>query len=384
MNKPRVLLLSAYDAISHQLWRKRLKQLFTQYEWTELCLPPRHFAWRVRGNSLIWATTQREVLEQDYDLLLATSMVDLSSLRGFVPSLASIPSLLYVHENQFQYPQNRSDRNNVEPLLVPLYAALCADTVAFNSNFNRSSFLEGAATLLSKLPEQFPSSIMAKLNASIVLAVPLPENSPRLPSSGPKAQPDSNDVLSIVWNHRWEFDKGPELLLAVATAIEAQELSVQLHIVGQQFREQPIEFEKINNLLDKHADKTDTPRGLFGFIEEHSHYTQLLKTCDVVLSTAIHDFQGLAIQEACLMGCVPLVPNDLAYPEYIPEKYRYPVCSSIAATADGAIKQIEKYCRLKRGGELESDVDLSSFQGDKIKRQYQTQFDRLTDASRKN
>ena len=60
-------MLSAYDAISHQLWRKRLKQVFRDYQWTELCLAPRHFTWRVRGNSLIWATTQREVLEQDYD-----------------------------------------------------------------------------------------------------------------------------------------------------------------------------------------------------------------------------------------------------------------------------------------------------------------------------
>lgn len=382
MNKPRVLLLSAYDAISHQLWRKRLKELFTEYQWSELCLPPRHFTWRVRGNSLIWATTQREVLEQDYDLLIATSMVDLSSLRGFVPNLASIPTLLYVHENQFEYPQNRSDRKNVEPLLVPLYAALCADTVAFNSNFNRSSFLKGAASLLKKLPEQFPSSIMTRLNTSIILPVPLAETSPRLPEPNP--QPDSKDVLSVVWNHRWEFDKGPELLLAVTAAIKDQQLPVQLHIVGQQFREQPIEFKQINNFLDKHVEETGIERGLFGFIEEKADYKQLLKTCDVVLSTAIHDFQGLAIQEACLMGCVPLTPDDLAYPEYIPEKYRYPVRSSIEATTQGVIKQMKSYSELKRSGELVSDVDLSAYQGEKIKLQYQTQFNKLAGASLKN
>jgi len=375
MKRKRVLMLSAYDAISHQLWRKRLKQVFRDYQWTELCLAPRHFTWRVRGNSLIWATTQREVLEQDYDFLVATSMVDLSSLRGFVPSLASIPTLLYVHENQFEYPQNRSDRKNVEPLLVPLYAALCADTVAFNSNFNRSSFLKGAASLLSKLPEQFPSSIMTRLNASVVIPVPLLDSSPRLTAA------DSNSALSIVWNHRWEFDKGPELLLAVVVALEAQKLPVQLHVVGQQFREQPIEFKEINNLLDSHAENTNIKRGLFGFIEDMNDYTALLETCDVVLSTAIHDFQGLAIQEACLKGCVPLTPDDLAYPEYIPEKYRYPVQSQIEATAGGAIEQIKNYCELKRQGELFCDVNLSAYQGDKIKRLYQAEFDKLTHAS---
>lgn len=374
MKKSRILLLSAYDAISHQLWRKRLQELFSEYEWVELCLPPRHFAWRIRGNSLIWASTERKVLEQDYDLLIATSMVDLSSLRGFVPSLSKVPTLLYVHENQFEYPQNRSDRSNVEPLLVPLYAALCADTVAFNSKFNRVSFLKGAQALLNKLPEQFPSSIMDQLKTSIVLPVPLPASSPRPQKTTP------NNTLSVVWNHRWEFDKGPELLLAVVTAMATKNLPIQLHVVGQQFREQPTEFKQINKLLDQHAEAISIRRGLFGFVEKLTDYNQLLKTSDVVLSTAIHDFQGLAIQEACLMGCVPLTPDDLAYPEYIPEKYRYPVHGSITATADGAIKQLESYCELKSDGELLGDVDLSAYQGSQIKQQYASQFQRLTGA----
>ena len=105
MKKPlmnyRILLLSAYDAMSHKMWRGRLLEMFPEHTWTQLVLPPRHFNWRIRGNSLQWALNEKDLLNQDYDLLIATSMVDLASLRGFIPSIAQLPTLLYFHENQF-------------------------------------------------------------------------------------------------------------------------------------------------------------------------------------------------------------------------------------------------------------------------------------------
>ncbi|MDC0414664.1 DUF3524 domain-containing protein, partial [Gammaproteobacteria bacterium] len=108
----KILLLSAYDAMSHTIWRRRLAAMFPEHEWTQLALPPRHFNWRIRGNSLQWALNEQDALTQDYDLLIATSMVDLASLRGFVPSLSKIPTLLYFHENQFVYPEGNTQRSN--------------------------------------------------------------------------------------------------------------------------------------------------------------------------------------------------------------------------------------------------------------------------------
>jgi hypothetical protein len=51
-------------------------------------------------------------------------MVDLATLRGLIPDLAQIPSVLYFHENQFAYPAGQQRKENVEPVLVPLYSAL--------------------------------------------------------------------------------------------------------------------------------------------------------------------------------------------------------------------------------------------------------------------
>jgi glycosyltransferase involved in cell wall biosynthesis len=170
----RILLLSAYDAASHQHWRQQLVTMFPHCHWTHLVLPARYFSWRIRGNSLSWAFNHRQKLTDNYDLLIATSVCDLASLRGFVPELARVPTLVYFHENQLAYPDSGKQHPSVEPAMVNLYSALCADQVAFNSEWNRRSFLEGVRALLRRLPDEVPPELVSLLTAkSLVLPVPL-------------------------------------------------------------------------------------------------------------------------------------------------------------------------------------------------------------------
>ena len=139
----KILLLSAYDALSHRYWRKALVEQFPAFEWTVLTLPARYFRYRVRSNPLTWIAEQKEILHADYDLLIATSMVDVATLRGLLPSLAATPLWLYCHENQFAYPVG-SEKNNpaahdLEAKIVFLYACLAAEHISFNSCWNRDS-----------------------------------------------------------------------------------------------------------------------------------------------------------------------------------------------------------------------------------------------------
>ena len=53
----------------------------------------------------------------------------------------------------------------------------------------------------------------------------------------------------------------------------------------------------------------------------------------IVVSTAIHEFQGLAVMEAAGAGCRPLVPDGLCYREQYPADYRYPSGDSAALRA---------------------------------------------------
>ena len=306
----KVLLLSAYDAASHEYWREALVAQFPQYHFTVLTLPARFFSWRIRGNSLTWAFKHRDILVQGYDLIIATSMTDLSSLKGFVPELANTPSILYFHENQFAYPKSGKEFTSVEPQVLNLYGALAADRVVFNSQYNQKTFLKGCQQLLKKLPDQVPENLNELLlEKSCVLPVPI------LNTAYLNHKPKTG-ALEIVWNHRWEFDKGPELLYRALVKLKQQNVDFKLHLVGQRFRYSPDVFEQIYQEFTGYI-------GQWGFIESKAQYQALLQSSDVVLSTALHDFQGLAILEGVAAGCIPVVPNRLAYPEFFPADYCY-------------------------------------------------------------
>jgi len=365
----RALLLSAYDAKSHRTWRQRLTQMFPTICWQQLTLAPRNFNWRIRGNSLLWALSHQEELNGEYDFLLATSMVDLSSLRGLVPTICEIPTIVYFHENQFAYPANLQRADNIEPKLVPVYSALCADKIVFNSHYNRSSFLEGAKRLFNQLPDKLPESALAKLEDSCVIPVPVD-----IPDSR-NSRPLTTELLHVAWNHRWEYDKGPELLLAITRKIVEQMLPIQLHILGESFRNIPAEFAEIEQLLNSHAESLNSDKSYIGYIENEEEYYDFLASCDVVLATARHDFQGLAIQEACLAGCTPLVPNKLVYPEYLPQNFLYRDSEEIHLGAEEVVSRLACWLKLKNSGSNLPKAEISQYNSENLINDYRRLFE---------
>ena len=105
----------------------------------------------------------------------------------------------------------------------------------------------------------------------------------------------------VVWPHRWEHDKGAEELLDLATR-HSDELNLRWTILGEQFRTAPSIFAETYERLK--------PRILHrGFVPSRSEYEGILRRCDVVVSTAIQENFGIAVAEAILAGCQPLLPN---------------------------------------------------------------------------
>ena len=309
-----VLLLSAYDAHSHRRWREGLVAAFPDWDWSVLTLPPRHFNWRIRGNSLSWAFTEQARLARPCDLLIATSMTDLATLKGLVPGLAGVPTLVYCHENQFAYPVGREETLRLEPRMVNLYTTLAADRVVFNSACNRDSFLAGVQALLDRMPDAVPPGIAGRIGArSRILPVPLEAHW----FSGVRSGAGDDAPFTIVWNHRWEYDKAPERLYQALLQLRAAGIEFRVHVIGQQFREQPPVFAEMQQALAGCI-------GEWGMVGDAVYYRALLRQSHVVLSTALHEFQGLAVLEAVASGCIPLVPDRLAYPEWLAPEYRYP------------------------------------------------------------
>ncbi|WP_375177759.1 tRNA-queuosine alpha-mannosyltransferase domain-containing protein [Marinobacter mobilis] len=310
-SRPRILLLSGYDVGSHRRWREQLVASQPEFDWQVLSLPPRHFRWRIRGNALSWL--DEPLLRDHWDLLVVTSMVDLATLKGFQPQLAAVPTLLYMHENQFAYPVSAQQHSSIDPQLVNLYSAIAANRVAFNSEWNRRSFLDSVAALLNKLPDAMPVDLVERLRAkSRVLPVPIDDS-----LFVDRTTPLNRQQPHLLWNHRWEYDKGPDRLFNLLEQLVRLKQPFRLSVVGEQFRARPASFDAVQDAFSEQIEH-------WGYLDSVADYHRLLASADVVVSTAVHDFQGLAMLEAMASGCLALAPERLAYPEYVPPAQCYP------------------------------------------------------------
>lgn len=302
---------SGYDAGSHKRWREQLVASQPDFDWRVLALPPRYFRWRIRGNALSWLDAPE--LQERWDLIVATSMVDVAGVRSLHPAVSDTPVLLYMHENQFAYPDSGDQHASVDHQMVNLYSALSADHVAFNSDWNRRSFLGGVDRLLARLPDAVPESVSDRIaDRSSILPVPIADA-----HFIERTQPINRACPHVLWNHRWEYDKSPDRLLLILRALKERRQPFRLSVVGEQFRRRPKAFESIHAEFAEHIEH-------WGFVAHQEDYYRLMQRADIVVSTALHDFQGLSMLEAMASGCLALAPDRLAYPEYVAAGQRYP------------------------------------------------------------
>ena len=298
-------LLSAYHADSHAAWTNWLQAALPEMGWHALTLPGRHFRWRIRGNPLSWLD---QLPDHRPGLILATSMVDLATLRGLHPRLAGVPTLLYFHENQFAYPVSESQARCIEPQMVQLYAALAADRLLFNSGFNRDTFLAGVDELLRKMPDQVPRGVADRLrHKAQVLPVPIPANG---------AGEAKRDDRLVVWNHRWDYDKAPEVFADAMVELATSGVDFRLALLGPRPAQVPAALGRLRECCGARI-VVDAKLG-------DADYREILGRAGIVVSSARHEFQGLAVMQAVAAGCRPLLPDDLCYPEQYPALYRYP------------------------------------------------------------
>ncbi len=312
----RALLLSAYDAASHQRWARGLvTHLGEDYDWTIAALAPRHFAWRARGNPITWALGPAALPEHDdYALIVATSMVELATLRGLRPKLARVPTLLYFHENQFAYPGVERDPNALHLQLGSVTSALAADRIVFNSRYNRDTFLSGVHALLKRMPDHAPAQAvsLALARRAEVLAVPLEDalfERPRPTTRRP-------GPARLTWNHRWEHDKAPERWFDALIALAKAGHDFEVRVLGQRFRRAPEAFERGRAALGSRVIA-------WGYLPDLAAYHDALRDTDIVCSSALHDFQGLAMLEAAALGASPLAPARVAYSEWFGPEHLY-------------------------------------------------------------
>lgn len=313
----KILVLEPYYGGSHKAFLDGLiHHLPCSFEL--LTLPAHSWKWRMRLAAPHFAGVLAEdphYKTKGFDRILCSSLVDVAALRGLLPApLRPVPLLTYFHENQFAYPVQVSEARDVHFGLTNLTTALASDGLAFNSRYNLDSFLAGGKELLARMPDMSLAGYEEAIRGKTTILHPGLDFSGIDSCPAEKRQTGRPPVL--LWNHRWEHDKNPELFFNTLYALEEQGVSFGLIVLGESFRSQPPVFAQAEQRLARHLLH-------FGYAKDRQEYCRLLCQGDIAVSTANHEFYGMAVLEAVRAGCRPLVPDRLSYRELFPPEFRY-------------------------------------------------------------
>ncbi len=301
----RILAIEPYYGGSHRAFLDGLAAA-SRHDWTVVGLPARKWKWRMRGAALHVARQ----LDQPFDVLFATDFLDLATLVGLAPQrLAGVPKAVYFHENQLTYPVLHESERDYQFGFTNITTCLVADRVFFNSEFHRREFLAAVEALLRRMPDRVPEGIpeaIAERSHTLPLGIGLRELDVEAP-------PRDGEAL-ILWNHRWEYDKNPEEFFQVLCDLADDGVPFRLAVAGEQFRSAPLIFDVARRRLSDRIEQ-------FGYVESRADYARLLHRADIAISTAHHEFFGIAVVEAMYCGCFPLLPDKLTYPELLPAEH---------------------------------------------------------------
>lgn len=318
MEIKRILFIEPYDGGSHRAFREGLIA-HSRHRFTSLTLPARFWKWRMRGSAAWFADQVNALEERDFDLLLVTGYLNLADFRGLLaPPLDRAPAVLYMHENQLTYPLSPEEEFDFHFGFTNIVSALCADRVVFNSDFHRRLFIDSLPAYLGKMSEAVPRRVPERLAArSCVLPVgldrtplppdhfPLYRGGPCDPSVGP-SWPRSGERPLVVWNHRWEFDKRPDMFSRVMIGLADAGLAFDVALLGDTQQHEEVFAPLAARLGDRVL--------AFGFLPDRGDYDRLLAAADIVVSCAEQEYFGISVAEAVHAGCYPVLPRGQVYP----------------------------------------------------------------------
>jgi glycosyltransferase involved in cell wall biosynthesis len=245
----------------------------------------------------------------DFDLVLASSMTNVPGLLGLARrSLGDVPVALYMHENQLTFPLSPNHQEDLAYAMVNWTSMIAADLVVFNSEYHRRVWFEALPGFLERFPDQRHTGLIDDVSARCAV---------RPVGCDLRPLDDIDRVRGerplVLWNQRWEYDKGPAEFVAAMRVLVDDGLEFDVALAGDRAAEPAPELVELRGLLgdrlvcDGYADLDD--------------YRRLLRRADVVVSTAHHEFFGIAVTEAIYAGAFPILPNRVVYPERIPEEH---------------------------------------------------------------
>jgi glycosyltransferase involved in cell wall biosynthesis len=313
----RVLIVEPYYGGSHQFFLEGL-QTHVVAEYTLFTLPARKWKMRMQLSAL-WCIQAIENLQPSarwFDSVLCSSFVDVAVLRALSSKVKGwnreARFCTYFHENQFEYPERQIVSKNFHFAAINFHSALASDRVAFNSGYNAETFFAGCRRYLLSAAEMDVAGVLDQIrNKSCVLHPAI-----NFDAIDRHKQEVSPGPAVVVWNHRWEHDKNPAGFFKALHCLSLSDIDFRLMLLGKSYPTSPQCFAEARMAFPEKIIH-------YGHVASYADYIALLCRGHIVVSTAVHEFFGIAVIEAVRAGCIPILPDRLSYPELFPATYLY-------------------------------------------------------------
>jgi glycosyltransferase involved in cell wall biosynthesis len=312
VGRQRVFLIEPWLGGSHQAWAEGYARCSAN-EVHIVGLGDAHWRWRLRGGAVTLAEQVAELSASvgPPDVVLASSMLDLPAFLGHCRrTLRDAAVCLYLHETQPARTSLTGEPLDDDVAHRNWSSMVVADHTFVNSDFHRRKLFEALPPLLENAPDHRHTHLVAPVQARTTV-LPVGVDVEALVATD--RAPDDGGAPLVLWNHRWDHDKAPEVFFRALRRLDHDGVAFRLALAGANVRRDPREFaEAEERFVDRlvhvgHLSRED--------------YLDLLVRSSVVASTAVHEFFGIAMVEAMAAGLVPLLPRALSYPEIVPSEF---------------------------------------------------------------
>jgi len=303
-----IIYIEPYYSGSHKKWIDSYKK-YSKHNIKILSLPGNKWKWRMHGGAISLAN-QFLRLNQKIDLVLCSDFLNLPVFKSICDKkLYNIPIGMYFHENQLSYPWSPKDndlklKRDLHYHFINYSSSLAANFNLFNSNFHLDSYILSLSNYLKKMPDHnnFETiNIISKKSSVLYIGCELNKFIDYKIKKG-------NDIPLVLWNHRWEFDKNPELFFNTLIQLKKEGIAFELAVLGESFKKYPEIFDQAREELSSNIVH-------FGYLNSFSEYAKWLWKADILPVTSNQDFFGISIIEATFCNVLPILPQRLSYPE---------------------------------------------------------------------
>ncbi|MFK7755840.1 MAG: DUF3524 domain-containing protein [Flavobacteriales bacterium] len=309
-----IYILEPYLNDSHAHWLKGLEK-HLEAEVRSFTLPAKHWKWRMHASAITFSELLKYEPEPDHILL--SDMSSAALLKSLLPpTWKSYKLSVYFHENQITYPWHERDQDVVKERnnhygFINYTSALVADHVFFNSKYHLNVFTEALPEFLDQFPDHKNKSSISQITEKCSVA---PIGIEASTNYNPEKWTDT--IPTILWNHRWEYDKNPEDFFKTLLEMKEKGLEFKLIVLGRHGKVYPDIFKEAKEKLTDFISHWE-------YANSRLDYEALMAQAHLLPVTSNQDFFGVSALEAISSGVYPLLPLRLAFPEHLNETIPY-------------------------------------------------------------